>query len=137
MLCRMPKRKAAAPARASSKDRNFFNQHVAFPMRDASPVELETFWAIATRDRTEIRPEHHWECLGPRNVAGRVTSLVIHPGDRNCWSAGSAAGGVWLTTDAGKTWNQTWSRFAPQSIGALGWVMWGGDWALIAATGEA
>jgi photosystem II stability/assembly factor-like uncharacterized protein len=128
---------AAAPARASSKDRSFFFQHVAFPMRDASPVELERFWAAATRDRAEIRPEHRWECLGPRNVAGRVTSLVVHPDDPDCWSAGSAAGGVWLTTDAGASWNQTWSRFAPQSIGALGWVKWDGAWVLVAATGEA
>src|SRR5262249_59543584 len=47
------------------------------------------------------------------------------------------AGGVWITNDAGMSWSQTWSRFAPQSIGALAWVKWDGVWTLIAATGEA
>jgi hypothetical protein len=54
------------------------------------------------------------------------------------WVAGSAAGGVWSTTDAGVSWSQTWSRFAPQSIGALAWVKWDyRGWTLVAATGEA
>jgi hypothetical protein len=132
-----PRKSPAAPARASSKDRNFFFQHVSFPMRDASPVELERFWAGSTRDRSELSAEHRWECLGPKNVAGRVTSLVIHPERPDYWYAGSAGGGVWLTADAGMSWRQTWSRFAPQSIGALGWVKWGVDWSLVAATGEA
>jgi photosystem II stability/assembly factor-like uncharacterized protein len=134
----MPRSKpAAAPARAPGKDRSFFNQHVSFPMRDAAPVELERFWAGATRVNAEIPPEHHWDCLGPHNIAGRVTALVIHPGTPERWLAGSAAGGVWITNDAGESWSQTWSRFAPQSIGALAWVQWDGVWTLIAATGEA
>jgi photosystem II stability/assembly factor-like uncharacterized protein len=133
----MPQRKTASPARAPSKERNFFYQHVAFPMRDASPVELEYFWSKETRIRSEIRPDQRWECLGPYNVAGRVTSLAIHPEDHQCWVAGSAAGGVWLTTDAGQSWRQTWSRFAPQSIGALSWVQWDSGWVILAATGEA
>jgi photosystem II stability/assembly factor-like uncharacterized protein len=127
----------AAPARALGKDRGFFNQHVSFPMRDASPVELERFWADATRVDAEISPEHHWDCLGPYNIAGRVTAIVIHPENPEHWVAGSAAGGVWSTNDAGVSWSQTWSRFAPQSIGALAWAKCYGVWALIAATGEA
>src|SRR4051794_16815007 len=130
-------RHPAAPARALGKDRSFFNQHVSFPMRDASPVELERFWAGATRVDVEVPPEHHWDCVGPFNIAGRVTSLVIHPEKPDRWVAGSAAGGVWITNDAGLSWSQTWSRFAPQSIGALAWVKWDGGWTLIAATGEA
>src|SRR4051812_25748974 len=131
-------RHPAAPARALGKDRSFFNQHVSFPMRDASPVELERFWAGATRVDVEVPPEHHWDCLGPFNIAGRVTSLVIHPEKPDYWVAGSAAGGVWSTTDAGLSWSQTWSRFAPQSIGALAWVKWDyRGWTLVAATGEA
>ena len=130
-------RHPAAPARAPGKDRGFFNQHVSFPMRDASPVELEAFWAGATRADFEIPAEHHWDCLGPNNIAGRVTALLIHPDKPQCWVAGSAAGGVWLTNDAGKSWSQTWSRFAPQSIGALAWTVWDGGLTLIAATGEA
>jgi photosystem II stability/assembly factor-like uncharacterized protein len=125
------------PARASSKGREFFFQHVSFPMRDASPVELEKFWAWNSQDQSEVNPRHHWDCAGPFNIAGRVTSLVIHPADPKKWFAGSAAGGVWMSTDEGASWVQTWSRFANQSIGALGWTKWDGMWVLIAATGEA
>jgi hypothetical protein len=131
------RRHPAAPARALGKDRSFFNQHVSFPMRDASPLELELFWAGATRADFEVPPEHHWDCLGPHNIAGRVTALAIHPQNPEYWVAGSAAGGVWSTSDAGMSWSQAWSRFAPQSIGALAWVKWDGMWTLIAATGEA
>ena len=106
-------------------------------MRDASPIELERFWAGATRADIELPAEHHWDCLGPHNIAGRVTALVIHPQNPEYWVAGSAAGGVWSTSNAGVSWSQTWSRFAPQSIGALAWVKWDGAWTLIAATGEA
>jgi photosystem II stability/assembly factor-like uncharacterized protein len=131
------RRHPAAPARALGKDRSFFNQHVSFPMRDASPVELEAFWAGATRVDFEVPPEHHWNCLGPQNIAGRVTALAIHPQNPEYWVAGSAAGGVWSTSDAGASWSQAWSRFAPQSIGALAWVKWDGVWTIVAATGEA
>jgi hypothetical protein len=65
------------------------------------------------------------------------TALVIHPEKPDYWIAGSAAGGVWSRSDAGVSWNHTWNRFAPQSIGALAFVMWVGVWTFIAATGEA
>jgi len=87
-------------------------------MRDASPVELEKFWA--SQLEADICPEHLWKCLGPNNIAGRVTALTIHPHNPNLWFAGTAAGGVWVSNDAGESWNPTWSRFANQNIGALG-----------------
>ena len=135
-------RKTKPPAhhsRTPQKERAvWFLQNVAFPMRDASPVELEKFWAAQLQ--ADIMPEHRWECAGPYNVAGRVTALVIHPDNPNKWFAGSATGGVWVSNDAGESWNPTWSRFANQNIGALGWLANDalvGKLFLIAATGEA
>ena len=107
-------------------------------MRDASPVEIEKFWASQTQ--ADIAPEHRWQCLGPNNVAGRVTALTIHPKNPRQWFAGSATGGLWVSNDAGETWNPTWSRFANQNIGALGWLanqQLVGGLLLVAATGEA
>jgi photosystem II stability/assembly factor-like uncharacterized protein len=123
-------------SRPPQKDRAvWFYQNVAFPMRDASPVQLEKFWA--SQIQADICPEHRWECAGPSNIAGRVTALAIHPHNPNKWFAGSATGGVWVSTDAGETWNPTWSRFANQNIGALAWFIFNGALSLIAATGEA
>ena len=48
-----------------------------------------------------------WLCRGPYNVSGRVRSILVDPDDTafNTWFVGSASGGIWKTTDAGKTWN--------------------------------
>jgi hypothetical protein len=123
-------------SRAPQKDRAvWFHQNVSFPLRDASPVQLEKFWA--SQLQADISPEHRWECAGPFNVAGRVTPLVIHPHKSNMWFAGSATGGVWMSADAGESWHPTWSRFANQNIGALVWIVFNGALTLMAATGEA
>jgi hypothetical protein len=91
-------------SRAPQKDRAvWFHQKVSFPLRDASPVQLEKFWA--SQLQADISPEHRWECAGPFNVAGRVTPLVIHPHKSNMWFAGSATGGVWMSADAGESWH--------------------------------
>jgi photosystem II stability/assembly factor-like uncharacterized protein len=108
-------------------------------MRDASPVELERFWA--SQVAADTSPAHQWECLGPDNVAGRVTALTIHPHNPQVWFAGSATGGVWVTNNSGETWRPTWSKFANQNIGALAWLenrhLENGPLFLFAATGEA
>ena len=43
---------------------------------------------------------------GPSNVAGRTRAVLVYPKDksRNTWLAASVSGGIWKTTDAGKTW---------------------------------
>ena len=33
-----------------------------------------------------------WECIGPSNVGGRMTSIVCHPDKPDCIWAGAAAG---------------------------------------------
>jgi hypothetical protein len=98
----------------------WFQQKAAYPMRDASPVGLEKSWA--SQVQADVSPAHRGQCLGPTNIAGRVTALTIHRDNPLQWFAGSAAGGVWVSNDAGKSWHPTWSRFATQNIGALGWL---------------
>src|ERR1039458_6354426 len=78
----------AIHSRAPQKDRAlWFYQNVSFPMRDAPPVELEKYWA--SQLVADTLPEHRWECAGPNNVAGRVTSLAIHSDNPKKWFAGS------------------------------------------------
>jgi photosystem II stability/assembly factor-like uncharacterized protein len=47
-----------------------------------------------------------WRERGPANVSGRTRGLVIDVRDPSgdTWYAGSVGGGVWKTTDAGRTW---------------------------------
>ncbi|QOI98585.1 MAG: T9SS type A sorting domain-containing protein [Flammeovirgaceae bacterium] len=47
-----------------------------------------------------------WTERGPANVPGRTRGLIVDPIDpqRNTWYAGSVAGGIWRTTNAGQSW---------------------------------
>lgn len=45
-----------------------------------------------------------WKERGPVNVPGRIRGIVVAPDDNDKWYAGSVGGGLWLTEDAGKTW---------------------------------
>ena len=58
-----------------------------------------------------------WRLVGPHRAGwGTVTSGV--PGEPNTFYFGAAGGGVWKTTDAGRTWAPIFDR-GPASIGAL------------------
>lgn len=64
-------------------------------------------------------PEVGWWKLGPRNINGRIKSLAINPANRNHLLAGSANGGVWISTDRGATWNARWFAQQSMAIGAI------------------
>ncbi len=96
----------------------WFSQCACYPLRDAHPGQLEAYW----KDRQNngwLDQSLEWTCVGPKNIAGRVTSLVIDPADDKHLIAGSAAGGVWSSPDGGMTWQPAWPKWASQSIGAL------------------
>jgi photosystem II stability/assembly factor-like uncharacterized protein len=64
--------------------------------------------------------EARWELAGPTNVGGRMTCLVCHPDDPDVIWAGSAAGGVWKSTNAGENWRLVWDdQEKSLNIGAL------------------
>ncbi len=58
-----------------------------------------------------------WQSVGPSNVGGRITSLLLSSADQNLIYAGAAAGGVWKSTDNGVTWTNIFNE-AP-AIGSL------------------
>jgi hypothetical protein len=92
-----------------------------------------------------------WRSLGPkfvvdgqigvsgrsREVAGRVISLAVHrdPKKQGTWLAGAAAGGIWRTQDAGKTWKQAQMPGYPTSL-AVGAIAFGSDETVYAGTGD-
>jgi photosystem II stability/assembly factor-like uncharacterized protein/HSP20 family molecular chaperone IbpA len=41
---------------------------------------------------------------GPANVPGRTRGIAVDPTNANRWYVGTVGGGVWLTEDAGTTW---------------------------------
>jgi photosystem II stability/assembly factor-like uncharacterized protein len=59
-----------------------------------------------------------WRCIGPHR-GGRVLAVSGVRGEPNTFYFGSVAGGVWKTTDAGRTWTPIFDQQPVASIGAL------------------
>jgi photosystem II stability/assembly factor-like uncharacterized protein len=60
-----------------------------------------------------------WRSVGPGNLGGRTRSFLIRPGNANIMYAGAVAGGVWKTTDGGKTWNPLADLLPTIAVSAL------------------
>ncbi|HEY9167105.1 MAG TPA: glycoside hydrolase [Candidatus Kryptonia bacterium] len=60
----------------------------------------------------------HWRLVGPYR-AGWATMAVGVPTDPNTFYFGGAGGGVWKTTDAGRTWDGLMQHQAASSVGAI------------------
>ncbi len=58
-------------------------------------------------------------CIGPGNMGGRIPALDVAEGDPKTWYVGAAAGGLWKTTDAGKSWRCVFEGRPHPSIGAV------------------
>jgi hypothetical protein len=59
-----------------------------------------------------------WQSRGPWNVGGRTRAFAIDATNPNKFLAGSAAGGMWTSTDAGATWAPNWSA-VHQSVSCI------------------
>ncbi|MEM8960448.1 MAG: hypothetical protein AAGD38_03135, partial [Acidobacteriota bacterium] len=72
---------------------------------------------VGERDPVEGQP--NWIYTGPRNLAGRIRALAIHPTDPLILYAGAASGGVFKTIDGGDSWRPLWHDRWSLSIGAI------------------
>jgi len=75
-----------------------------------------------------------WEDLGPTQIGGRILDVAIDPERANTIYVATAGGGVWKSTNAGKTLTPAWPIDLTQNIGALVITKSG---VLYAGTGEA
>ena len=76
--------------------------------------------ALAQRRDSTRRPEPPlaFQFAGPA-AGGRISAVAGVPGRSDTYYAGAASGGVWKTTDAGRTWAPIFDREPVQAIGAL------------------
>ena len=61
--------------------------------------------------------KHPWNQTSQPTGIGRINGIAFHPTDSNTFFALAPQGGVWKTSDYGKTWSHFWN--APNSSGFL------------------
>src|SRR2546423_9247164 len=49
-----------------------------------------------------------WSLVGPSNIGGRITDVVVDPRHPNTVYVAASGGGVWKSTDAGVTFHPAW-----------------------------
>ena len=96
----------------------WFSQRLSQTLHETPARELEDFWKHRTQSLAHSRLPK-WECMGPFNIAGRVTTLIAHPTHPHHLWAGAAAGGVWSSANGGASWKSCWPHWASHNIGAL------------------
>ena len=83
---------------------------------------LAVFFGLAVVATAAVPPEAYsalrWRLVGPLR-GGWATSAVGVPGKPDTFYIGTADGGVWTTTDAGRTWNSLFDHEGAASVGAL------------------
>jgi photosystem II stability/assembly factor-like uncharacterized protein len=74
-----------------------------------------------------------WKSAGPTNIGGRIVSLALDPKRADTVYAAAASGGLWRSTDAGRTFAPAWPDGLTQAMGA---VVTTDDGTLYVGTGE-
>lgn len=96
----------------------WFSQRASQTLHEVPASDLKDYWIRRGQSAWDDKLPH-WECAGPFNIGGRVTTLIAHPiHPRRLW-AGAAAGGVWSSHDGGANWKSCWPNWASPNIGAL------------------
>jgi photosystem II stability/assembly factor-like uncharacterized protein len=83
----------------------------------AAALAAVTFAAAPPASNAPL-PDLRWRLIGPLR-SGWSTCATGVPGKPSVFYFGAADGGVWKTTDAGRTWNPMFDRQPASSIGAL------------------
>src|SRR5881396_3660683 len=97
----------------------WFQARSSWPFREAPVRTLVRERNRVKQDLPTPKRAALWRCVGPTNIGGRITSVVCHPENPDCIWAGAAAGGVWQSNDAGRTWRALWRDHDTLNIGSL------------------
>ena len=88
-------------------------------MRESAIQTLTREYARVRSELEEQPGTTKWQFVGPSNIGGRMTSLVCHPDNPEILVAGAAGGGVWRSTESGRSWQPMWHDQPTLNIGSL------------------
>jgi len=99
----------------------WFSARVTWPLREAPLAKLQAERKRVQKAIPQAAPAMAtaWQLAGPTNIGGRCTALVCDPANPDRVWIGAAGGGVWASTDAGRSWMFRWRTSGPLQIGAL------------------
>ena len=132
--------RADLPQSESTKDETpgeWMFQQRAFPYDTLNKSVISRSREVALQGLSARRSlEDAWTLMGPTNVGGRITDLILHPDDVNTMYVGTSVGGVWRSQDRGMTWHPIFEETGALSIGDLAMAP-SDPQILYAGTGEA
>ena len=87
----------------------WFQARASWPVREA-PVNRLLHERLRVEKSLAVprNVTSQWECVGPTNIGGRITSLACHPKHPERLWAGAAGGGIWQSRDGGENWASCW-----------------------------
>ncbi|MBT2526014.1 glycosyl hydrolase [Streptomyces sp. ISL-99] len=97
------------------------------------PLPRHAYESAASEAAELPRTSGRWKPLGPTNIGGRIVDLALDPQDADTVYAAAASGGLWRSTNAGRTFSPAWPARQTQAMGA---VATSSDGTLYAGTGE-
>ena len=74
---------------------------------------------FSLRSNAPLGFNESWEPASAGNFSGRINAIAVHPANEDIIYAGLASGGVFKTTDGGKSWLPIFDRQAYLAVGAI------------------
>jgi len=96
--------------------------HTLLPLALVLPLAIGAHSRVTAQPAAGVEPAIYsglrWRSIGPFR-AGRVNGVAGVPGQPSVFYSGSVGGGVWKTTNAGRTWFPIFDSQPIASIGAI------------------
>lgn len=95
----------------------------AYPEKE---IDVDAFLVTKEKIHSDLeqairspRFPEQWETQGPGNLGGRVTTIALHPTDKNVIYIGYSTGGAYKTVDGGESWAPIFDAYPTLSIGHI------------------